>query len=86
MSVIRGWQHGEQERGREGGECQVQSPREKRALRRGGATTPLHSGALFFFRGEGWKVKRRCVSVFAHSSSHSTRVQSTSEIQSVLEI
>lgn len=30
----------------------------KEGLQSGGASTPLHSSTLFFFKEEGWKVKR----------------------------
>lgn len=32
----------------------------KEGLWRGGVSTPLPSGVLFFFKEEGWKVKRVC--------------------------
>lgn len=38
----------------------------KEALRRGGGSTPLQSQALFFFKAEGWKVKRVCACMCSH--------------------
>lgn len=40
----------------------------KEGLRRGGASAPLHSQALFFFKEEGWKVKRVCAYACVHTS------------------